>query len=82
MEFGGFMKWNTQTHKVLRCKLKEFKFKENNNAVLLNLFFDDLVLNFIDNTEKEAELKEIQIIKEAENSNDPSRRHNFLWSKI
>ncbi len=40
-------------------------------AVLLNLFFDDLVLNFIDNTEKEAELKEIQIIKEAENSNDP-----------
>lgn len=30
-----------------------------------------LVLNFIDNAEKEAELKEIQIIKEAENSNDP-----------
>ena len=30
-----------------------------------------LVLNFIDNAKKEAELKEIQIIKEAENSNDP-----------
>lgn len=30
-----------------------------------------LVLSFIDNMEKEAELKEIQIIKEAENSNDP-----------
>lgn len=30
-----------------------------------------LVLNFIDNVKKEAELKEIQIIKEAENSNDP-----------
>lgn len=48
-------------------------------AVLLNLFFDDLVLNFIDNTEKEAELKEIQIIKEAENSNDPSRRHSLRF---
>ena len=30
-----------------------------------------LVLISIDNAEKEAELKEIQIIKEAENSNDP-----------
>lgn len=30
-----------------------------------------LVLSSIDNMEKEAELKEIQIIKEAENSNDP-----------
>ena len=30
-----------------------------------------LVLISIENAEKEAELKEIQIIKEAENSNDP-----------
>ena len=30
-----------------------------------------LVLISIDNAEKESELKEIQIIKEAENSNDP-----------
>ena len=30
------MKWNTQTHKVLRYKLKEFKFKENNDANFMN----------------------------------------------
>ena len=38
---------------------------------LLTIFAIILGLIFIGNAEKEAELKEIQIIKEAENSNDP-----------
>ncbi|MBY6284781.1 hypothetical protein K6121_00100 [Neisseria subflava] len=38
---------------------------------LLTILTIILALVFIDNAEKEAELKEIQIIKEAENSNDP-----------
>ena len=38
---------------------------------LLTILAIILGLIFISNAEKEAELKEIQIIKEAENSNDP-----------
>ena len=44
MEFGGFMKWNTQTHRVLRCKLKEFKFKENNNGSFYAVALDNLTI--------------------------------------
>lgn len=38
------MKWNTQTHKVLRCKLKEFKFKENNNGSFYAVALDNLTI--------------------------------------